>query len=33
MGKSAYSGNVPEEGDDIQETEDTDEAELSVPIA
>ena len=33
MGKSAYSGNVPEEGEDIEETEDTNEAELSTPIA
>jgi hypothetical protein len=33
MGKSAYSGNVPDEGEDVEETEDANEAELSVPIA
>lgn len=32
-GRAAYSGNVPEEGEDVEEGEDTAEAALMVAVA
>lgn len=32
MGKSAYTGTVPEEGDDIESDDDTAEAEQTIPV-
>lgn len=33
MGKAAYTGNVPEEGEDVEEDEDNAEAVMTVPLA
>lgn len=33
MGKAAYTGNVPEEGEDVEEDEDNSEAVMTVPLA
>ena len=33
MGKAAYTGNVPEEGEDAEEDEDASEAVMTVPLA
>ncbi len=33
MGKAAYTGSVPEEGDDIESDDDTAEAEQTIPLA
>ena len=32
MGKAAYTGNVPEEGEDVEEDEDNSEAAMTVSI-
>jgi len=33
MGKAAYTGSIPEEGDDIESDDDTAEAEQTIPLA